>query len=98
MPPGNENWRNNFRKPSTSLFDARVDLGVGALQIGVGHQARTAVTGPRDVDDVDVAVTDDAVQMGVDEIEARRGPQCPSSRGLMCPGASGSRSSGLSNR
>ena len=70
MPPGNENWRNNFRKPSTSLFDARVGVGVGALQIGVGHPARTAVTGPRDVDDVDVAVTDDAVQMRIDEVEA----------------------------
>ena len=44
------------------------------------------MTGPGDVDDVAVAVTDDAVQMGVDEIEARRGAPVPEQSGFDVPG------------
>ena len=51
-----------------------------------------------DVDDVEIAMADDAVEMGVDEVEPGVVPQCPSRRGLMCSGANGSRSNGLSSR
>ncbi len=54
------------------LGDAWVDLAVGPLQIGVGDDPRTAVAGAGDEDHVHVAVADDPVQVGVDEVQARR--------------------------
>jgi hypothetical protein len=63
-------------EPAHALFiqpDARVDLAVGALQVGVRHQPWAAVTGPRDVDRVQVARLDLPVEVRVDEVEAGRG-------------------------
>ena len=59
--------------PVGILRNAGVDLAVGAFQVGVGHQARATVARPGDVDDVDVAGADDAVQVRIDEVEARCG-------------------------
>lgn len=57
------------------LLDARVDLAVGAFQVGVGDQPRSAVPRPGHVDDVGVAVADDPVQVRVDEVEPGVVPQ-----------------------
>jgi hypothetical protein len=46
----------------------RVDLAVGAFEVHVGEDGGTAV--PGDVDDVGVAVADDAVQVHVQDAEA----------------------------
>jgi hypothetical protein len=53
--------------------DARVELGVGALQPGVRDRGRSAVAGTGEEDRVDVALTDQPVQVGVDEVEAGAG-------------------------
>ena len=58
--------------PVLVLRDVRVHFAVGALQICVGHDAWTAVARTRDVDHVQVVRVDDAVQMGVDEVQPRR--------------------------
>ena len=61
--------------------DVRVDLAVGPLQVGVGHEAGPAVTRAGDVDGVQVPVADDAVHVGVDEVEAgRRAPVAQQAR------------------
>ena len=53
----------------------RIDLAVGALQVLVGHEPWRAVPGPPDRDHVEVALADDPVQVGIDEVEAgRRAP------------------------
>lgn len=64
------------KQPAQSVgvfLDAGVDLAVGAFEVGVGDQAWAAVPGAGDVDDLGVAGTDDPIQMGVDEVESRRG-------------------------
>ncbi len=55
------------------LRDVRVQLAVGALQIGVGHQTRSAVAGPGDIDHVEVILRDDPVEVHIDEVQSRRG-------------------------
>ena len=59
------------------LGDARVELAVGAFEIGVGHHAGPAVPGPANVDDVQVGVPDHPVEVRVDQVEARRGAPVP---------------------
>ena len=59
--------------PCCVLRDVRVDFAVGPFQVGVGHDARGAVSRPGDVDRVEVVLLDDAVQVDVDEVQARRG-------------------------
>src|SRR5664280_1443760 len=55
--------------------DVRVDLAVGPLQIGVCHQSGPSVARARHVQDVPVALSDQAVEMGVDEVQpGRRAP------------------------
>ena len=51
--------------------DVGVHLAVGTLEICVGHERRTAVTGPGNVDHREIPFPDDAVQMNVDEIQTR---------------------------
>ena len=50
--------------------DVRVELAVGALEIGVRDHGRSAVPGPGHVDHVEVILLDDAVQMSIDEVQA----------------------------
>jgi hypothetical protein len=50
--------------------DARIDLAVGPLEVGVGHDARAPVPGADDVDGVQVPVPDHAVQVDVEEVQA----------------------------
>ena len=55
------------------LLDVGVDLGVGAFKIGVRHDAGTAVSGTDDVDHVEVAFSDEAIPVDVEEVEAGGG-------------------------
>ena len=60
--------------PGLVAGDVRIDLAVGALEIGVGHRRRSAVPGPDDPDRVQVARPDHPADVGVDEVEPRRRP------------------------
>src|ERR1051326_6687964 len=67
--------RELFEQPFHPFFvwrDARINVAVRALQISVRHQPRPAVPWPGDVDDFQVLLLDDAVQVDVDEVQARR--------------------------
>jgi hypothetical protein len=62
--------------------DVRVDLAVGALEIGVGDQARPAVTGTGHVQHAEIARPDEPVQMRVDEVQTGCGAPVPEEPGL----------------
>ena len=72
MPPGNENLLEKFLQARLVLRDVRINLAVGALQVSVAHDGRSAVAGPGHVDHVEVVFFDDAVQVRVDEVLPRR--------------------------
>ncbi|GAB2980210.1 hypothetical protein GCM10027184_33570 [Saccharothrix stipae] len=55
------------------LADGRVDLAVGALQVGVRDEPGSAVAGTGDEEGVQVALPDRPVHVGVDQVEARGG-------------------------
>ena len=57
-------------QPGLILTDIRVDLAVGAFEIGIAHDGRPAVPRAGDVDHVEVVFLDDPVQMHVDEVLA----------------------------
>src|SRR5579863_5191792 len=59
------------------LRNVRVELGVRALQVRVGHKAWPAVAWTGDVDHVQVALLDDPVAMDVDEVQSRSGAPMP---------------------
>ena len=65
--------------------DARIDLGVGAFEVDVCHDAGAAVPGAGDVDDVEVALLDDAVEVDVDEVQARGRAPVAEEAGLDVP-------------
>jgi hypothetical protein len=54
--------------PVLVLRDVRVDLAVGAFEPGVGDHSGTAMAGAADVDHVEAARLDRAIEMHVDEI------------------------------
>ena len=62
--------------------DARVELGVRALEVRARDQAGAAVAGPDDVDAVEVAGPDLAIHVGVDQVETRRGAPVAQEPGL----------------
>src|SRR5258708_19647426 len=49
------------------------DLRVGALEIHIGDQRRSAVPRARQVDDLRVALPNQAIKMHVNEAQSRRG-------------------------
>ena len=57
--------------------DIGVDLAVGAFEIGIGHHARPAMSGPANIDHVEIACTDGPVEMDIDEIQAGRSSPMP---------------------
>ena len=59
-------------QPLLVLRDVGIDFAVGAFEVGVGHQPGSAVTRSSDVNHVQVLFLDDAVQMGIDEVQSRR--------------------------
>src|SRR5690242_15997647 len=56
-------------------LDIGIDLGISALEIRVGDDARRAVAWTDNQHHVDVLVTNDAVEMEVNEIEPRSGAE-----------------------
>ena len=72
MPPGKRELFEQLLHPFLVLRDVRINLAVGAFEPGVGHDARPAVTGADDVNHVQVALLDDAIEMHVDEVQSRR--------------------------
>ena len=77
MPPGNENCLNSFCIPSSSDGNIWIDLAVGTLQPGIRDDARSAVTRTREENDAEISFLDNAIEMSVDEIEARRSTRSP---------------------
>ena len=62
-----------FKKPFHSplvLRDIGIKLAVASLQIGIGHDRRSAVTGTGDEDHVKILLLDHAVQMHINEVQA----------------------------
>ena len=69
-PARKRKLRKQFFQPSFVSADVGIDLAVGAFEIGIAYQRRTAVTGTGDVEHVQVIFLDDPVQMYIDEILA----------------------------
>src|SRR6266571_532139 len=73
---GNAAWKGELREePLQPLFilrDVRVDLAISTIEVGVCHEARSAVAWTRDVHYVQFVYFNDAIEMDVDEIQARR--------------------------
>jgi hypothetical protein len=57
--------------------DVRVDLAVGTFEIRVRDQAGAAVARSDDVDHVEIALDDRAIEMRVKKIESGRRPPMP---------------------
>ena len=56
-------------EPGLVLRDLGIAFAVGAFEITVGEQRRPAVAGAGHEDDVAIVASDDAIEVGVDEIE-----------------------------
>lgn len=54
------------------LLNVGIELSVGALEIGIGDDSRSAMAWSSDVDHVQTVFLNDPVEMNVDEIEPRR--------------------------
>jgi len=63
--------------PVLVLADAGIHLAVGALQVGVRDQTRTAVAGSGDIERIEVAVLDHAIHVGVQQVQSGRGAPVP---------------------
>ena len=64
------------------LRHARVDVAVGPLQPGAGHHAGPTVAGAGDEDHVEVVAPDQSREVGIEQVEARRGAPMPEEPGL----------------
>src|SRR5438477_12645140 len=70
---GKGELREKSLQPACILRDVRIELAVGAFQVGVRHQAGPAVARASDKDHVQFVLLDDAINVNVDEVEAGRG-------------------------
>ncbi len=68
-PAGERELAEEPAHPGLVPADRRVELGVRALEVGVGDDPRAAVAGAGDVDRVEVARPDRAVHVRVDEVQ-----------------------------
>src|SRR5262245_9034192 len=59
---------------SLVLRDVRINLGVSALQIRVGYQARPAMSWPGDINNAQVSLVDNTIEVDIDEIQPWSGP------------------------
>ena len=69
-------------QPGRVLRHVGVDLGVGALEVHVGHDRGPTVPGPGQVDHVRVGLAHQTVEVRVDERQARRGAPVAEQPGL----------------
>ena len=81
-PAGKRELGEQPLQPGLVLAHVGIDLAVGALQVSIGDQCRTTVTGTGDVEHVEVALLDHPVQMHVDEVLARGRAPVPHHQGL----------------
>ena len=68
--------RELFEQPPQSfgvVGDARVALGIGALEVGVGDHARATMARATHVNRVQIAFGNGAIEMDVHKIQAWRG-------------------------
>src|ERR1700722_21032529 len=63
--------------PLHVLRNAWIDFAVSPLEIRIGDQPRSAVSGTGDVDHVEIVLLDEPVEVDVDEVEARRRAPVP---------------------
>src|SRR5690606_31983860 len=64
------------------LGDVRIDLTVRAFHVDVGQGSRSPVARARDVHRVERARLDNAVEVDIDEVQARRGAPVAQQPGL----------------
>src|SRR6266851_6871348 len=55
------------------LRNVRIDFAVGAFEVSVGDQARTAVPRTGDVNDIQIVFFDNPVEVNVNEVQSGRG-------------------------
>lgn len=68
-------------QPGGIARDVGIELAVAAFEIGVGDHAGAAVPGTADIDHVQVQRADDAVEMGINEVQTgRRAPMAEQTR------------------
>ena len=72
-PAGKGKLPEQFAQAVSVAADVGIDLAVTALEIGIRHHAGSAVTRTADIDNVKVAVADRAVEVGINEVQPRRG-------------------------
>ena len=73
--------REQFFHPLFIFRNIWVKLAVGSFQIGIGHKRRTAVSGPRHKNHVQIILFDDPVHMHINEIQTwSRSPVSQQSR------------------
>src|SRR5664279_1234411 len=63
--------------PVSAALDIRKSLRIGAFEIAMRDQPRTAVAGPDDIDHVQIALFDQTVEMDIDEVEPGGSPPMP---------------------
>src|SRR5471030_2813056 len=67
--------------PDAISRNVRIELAVGALEPGVGDESRPAMTGPRDIDHLEIARLYGPTEMDIDEIQpGRRSPVAKKAR------------------
>jgi len=76
-PSGKRELGEELPETGFILADVRIDLAVGALEVGMAHQRRAPVTRTSDIEHIQVILLDDPVQVNVDEILARCGAPVP---------------------
>ena len=70
-PTGKRELAEELAQAFLVLTDVGVHLAVGSFEVRVGDETRTAVSRPRDVEHTQAALADRAIEMDVDEVEAR---------------------------
>src|SRR4051812_18398514 len=67
--------------PGFVLRDFGIYFAVRSLEVGIRDDSRSTVTWPGDIDHVQIVLIDDAIQMRIDEIQARcRAPMSEQTR------------------
>src|ERR1700754_596327 len=66
-------WAEQLAHARHAAVDTWIDLGVGTFEVRMRDEAGAAMAGADHVDHVEIALDDRAVQVRVDEIEARGG-------------------------
>src|SRR5262245_41338219 len=81
----NAGWTGDLgEEPLHLLFvlrDRRINLAIRAFQVGIRDEARATVPWSGNIDDVQIAILDDAIEVHIDEVQAwRRAPVAEQTR------------------